>query len=242
MGRCKGNLMHIHPRSEDTNRYSSYNKIFKPADNKKVFDFGGNRGNLLFFSNNEIKESLYTCLDVSDTSIKEGQLEFPLASWHHFDKWNWAYNHGGQFDLEFPDVDKHQDFIWAYSVFSHTDFEEFLATIKWFMSFKYEKIALSFLDANEWDMKEYFRRNRIAQYGHCLDITEISSKDLFYFIDNEEVLHSALKAPKISSNHFLAFYNPDWLLNKLNYEGINATIERPSPGYVPFLVIKNENN
>lgn len=234
--------MHIHPRNESTNRYPLYKQIFLDSANQRVLDYGGNRGNLLFFSNFEIEESLYTSIDVSTASIEIGKEEFPSAKWYHFDKWNWAYHHEGQKNIPFPDINKQQDYIWAYSVFSHTDFAEFLEAIKWFMTFDYKKIALSFLDADGYDMKEWFRRRRVDEFGSSVNLPEVYTDDIFYFTNNDNIIRSLHAVEKYPYSHFLAFYKVDWLLSKLQEENIIATIERPEPGYVPFLVITSDNN
>jgi len=46
----------MHPRNESTNRFNLFEKFAGDYKNKKILDYGGNRGNLLYFSQGKIKE------------------------------------------------------------------------------------------------------------------------------------------------------------------------------------------
>ena len=91
---------------------------------KLVLDFGGNRGNLLHDPSCRIRHENYYCLDVIRDAIDEGRKTFPGAHWVHYDRYNRSFNPEGVPDLPVPDLGVKFDVILAYSVFTHTTFEE----------------------------------------------------------------------------------------------------------------------
>ena len=92
--------------------------------NKLVLDFGGNKGNLLRDPSCQIQHRDYYCVDVVREAIEEGRKTFPAAHWFHYDRYNRSFNPEGVVDLPVPDLQVRFDFILAYSVFTHTTFEE----------------------------------------------------------------------------------------------------------------------
>ena len=93
-------------------------------NSKRVLDFGGNKGNLLLDPACSIRHQDYYCLDVIAEAIEEGRKTFPDAHWVHYDRYNCSFNPDGIRDLPVPDLGVEFDFILAYSVFTHTTFEE----------------------------------------------------------------------------------------------------------------------
>jgi len=91
---------------------------------RRVLDFGGNKGNLLLDPACTIRKQDYYCLDVIAEAIAEGRKTFPNAHWFHYDRYNCSFNPGGIVDLALPDFGVEFDFILAYSVFTHTTWEE----------------------------------------------------------------------------------------------------------------------
>src|ERR1051325_10351059 len=91
---------------------------------KRVLDFGGNKGNLLLDPACTIRHQDYYCLDVIGEAIEEGRIRFPDARFVHYDRYNCSFNPDGVRDLPIPDLGVRFDFILAYSVFTHTTFEE----------------------------------------------------------------------------------------------------------------------
>jgi hypothetical protein len=233
--------MTIHPRNNNTNRFSLFEEIFGNVSNNTVLDFGGSSGNLLYFSNKKIKETNYTCLDISKEAIEHGAFEFPKANWVHYDRFNLMYNPHGNKKIVFPKINLNQDVIWAYSVFSHVDADELIKTVEWLCTFNFKKIAISFLDINIFEMKEYFYNKRMLEYGCCDNILKnISSKDadFFYFLDNSEYEINKRKCECVSKKYFLSFFNVEWILESLKNLGISAKVIRPGEGYIPFLIIE----
>jgi len=91
---------------------------------KRVLDFGGNKGNLLLDPACTIDHGNYYCLDVIREAIDEGRMAFPEAQWVHYDRYNCSFNPEGLVDLPVPDLGVEFDFILAYSVFTHTAWDE----------------------------------------------------------------------------------------------------------------------
>jgi len=91
---------------------------------KRVLDFGGNKGNLLLDPACTICHENYYCLDIIRDAIDEGRKTFPKANWFHYDRFNCSFNPEGVVDLPVPDLGVEFDFILAYSVFTHTSWEE----------------------------------------------------------------------------------------------------------------------
>jgi SAM-dependent methyltransferase len=89
-----------------------------------VLDFGGNKGNLLLDPACTIRHENYYCLDIIRDAIEEGRKTFPQANWFHYDRYNCSFNPEGVVDLPVPDLGVEFDFILAYSVFTHTSWEE----------------------------------------------------------------------------------------------------------------------
>tara|TARA_R110000868_G_scaffold118588_3_gene314464 strand:+ start:2514 stop:2828 length:315 start_codon:yes stop_codon:yes gene_type:complete len=90
-------------------------KVFKKLDvfdifkqfvddyaDKTILDFGGNRGNLISYSNGQIKEENYTCLDLSIQALNIVLDEHPDASVIYWDRYHKTYNPRGSRTKEFP--------------------------------------------------------------------------------------------------------------------------------------------
>lgn len=230
--------MSLHPRNTATNRYPLFTEIFPNHNDVSVLDFGGNQGNLLHFSNGQIDASKYTCIDVSEESITQGQEEFPKSKWYHFDKFNFMYNHNGQVDI-MPSVKGSFDYIWAFSVFTHTDLNELVDTIKWFKTLEYKKIAISLLDIQNQSALEFFYNKRCQSYGDCIDIRTLQHKDhkVVYLVDNDQLITDQHTIARIKCKHFITLYDLDFLLEHLKQHGILAEVVRSNKTYLPFICI-----
>jgi len=228
-----------HPRNQSTNRWPQFQEAFgNNFENKVVLDFGGSAGNLLYNSQGAIQESNYISVDPVRLAIQEGQREFPEATFIHYDRYNWMYNHWGNEGINLPTIDRKIDYITAYSVFSHTDFDELVVTLKWMKSLNPEKIVISFLDADSPDIKEYFERKRRQHYGSALEMP-LNTHNVYYYIDNRRIISNVKVCPKIDCTHFLALYNIPWLLEELSKEGINASAPHYFAGRkIPFMFVE----
>jgi SAM-dependent methyltransferase len=87
---------------------------------KRVLDFGGADGNLLWNPDCVIHHDDYWCLDVVKKAVEDGRRTFPRAHWFHYDRYNSSFHPDGTLDLPVPDLGTEFDFILAYSVFTHT--------------------------------------------------------------------------------------------------------------------------
>ena len=109
-----------------TTQFAYFNQQLDHPDwrGKRVLDFGGNKGNLLRDPECTLRHEDYYCLDVIREAIEEGREAFPEAHWFHYDRYNCSFNPEGIVDLRIPDLAVEFDFILAYSVFTHTAWDE----------------------------------------------------------------------------------------------------------------------
>ena len=91
---------------------------------KAILDFGGNAGNLLLDPDCRIRPKDYYCVDVIPEAVEEGCQRFPEAHWVHYDRYNFSFNPDGVVGFPIPDMGIEFDLILAYSVFTHTTWEE----------------------------------------------------------------------------------------------------------------------
>jgi SAM-dependent methyltransferase len=96
-------------------------QLDRPAwGGKKVLDFGGNTGNLLSSPDCTIRHEDYYCLDVLRDALEVGRERFPRAHFVHYDRYSSQFNPGGVRHLPVPDCGVRFDFVFAFSVFTHT--------------------------------------------------------------------------------------------------------------------------
>ena len=122
---------------------------------KRVLDFGGNYGNMLRESNGSIDQDKYWCIDVSRDPIRMGKESFPKAHWIFYDRHNVQFNPGGIKDLNIPDTGEEFDFIFAYSVFTHTSKAEMIDLVTQLRGLLADggTLAFTFLDP-QWNALE----------------------------------------------------------------------------------------
>jgi|SRR6056300_802607 len=226
----------IHPRNESTNRYPLFKKLIPEYTyDNTLLDYGGSSGNLIHFSNGEINQSKYTCVDVVKPATIQGKKEFPNGNFIHWNRYNEMYNIDGLKDEPLPSIGNH-DYIWGYSVFSHMALEDIIEVIKWMQSLSPKKIVMSYLNNDgdgysDWTMN-YFYEKRIKTFGECVDFRK-NNEDYFYLSDN--------KYGRNDSEVFIAVYKTAWLIKELAKHGITAKkIEHhniPPINPIPFLEI-----
>jgi SAM-dependent methyltransferase len=142
---------------------------------KRVLDFGGNNGNLLLDPACTIRHENYFCLDVIREAIEEGRKTFPEAKFFHYDRYNCSFNPEGVVDLPVPDLGVEFDFILAYSVFTHTAWEETSVLIEQLCARLTPggALAFTFIDSN-W---ESGLRRRLEKYNSADRVEELLEKN-----------------------------------------------------------------
>ena len=225
----------IHPRDSSTNRFPIFKELNPNYAYDSLLDFGGNRGNLLYFSEGKINEEKYTSIDNSFDSLELGRKEFTKADFIFWNRYNEMYNHEGNKNEPLPNLKQH-DYIWAYSVFSHMIIEDIIEVLSWMKTINAKRIMTSYLcndeDDNSKKVMQYFYNRRIDQFGSTIDFRD-NIDDYFYLTDN--------KYGHSSGETFIAVYNTKYLINRLKQYGIIAkkTISTKTP--IPFLEITYED-
>ena len=227
----------LHEREKYTNRYPLFKELIPEYKRKNtLLDFGGNRGNLLYFSDNKINHKKYTCVDVSEEAIIVGQEEFPDARFIHWDRYNEMYNHDGTNEKP-PTLHSHE-YIWAYSVFSHTKIDDIVDSLVWCKSLNPKKMVFSYI-SNDGDnasdeVLNYFYEKRMDKYGSCVDFRK-NEENYFYFSDNKYDEDNSELTTGIGKSNFIAVYITNWLINKLAHHDIvvKKVISTQTP--LPFM-------
>lgn len=96
---------------------------------KKVFDFGGNSGNVLRDPRSTIQPKNYCCLDIMQAGLEKGKQDYPDGKWLHYNRYNLLYNFDGNRDEPFPIFEEQFDVILVFSVLTMTPFSEMKRTI-----------------------------------------------------------------------------------------------------------------
>lgn len=196
----------MHPRNNSTNRFGLFEKFAGDYKNKKILDYGGNRGNLLYFSQGKIKEENYTCIDVEKDAIRQGKIEFSNANFIHYNRFNPMYNEGN-IDEPFPILEERFDICFAYSVFTHTDFFTFQQTINYLKNLS-KKIIISFVSNDNVSFKTWIINKRRADFGSCIDL-DIDA-DYFYLVNNDKMFIEE-KVYNKEEKFFFAFYKDSFI-------------------------------
>jgi hypothetical protein len=191
---------------------------------KRVLDFGGNKGNLLLDPACTIRHQDYYCLDVIGEAIEEGRKTFPDANFIHYDRYNCSFNPEGVRELPVPDLGVEFDFILAYSVFTHTTFEEMKELVAQLRQHG-RTVAFTFIDPQwngnlRWRLEKHNPQDRVEtllsremQWCSLVNGTElyVNSSGVFDFQD---------------CMTYNVYYTEDFMRAQFP----NATIEKPVNG------------
>lgn len=216
----------MHPRNDSTNRFGLFEKFAGDYKNKKILDYGGNRGNLLYFSQGKIKEENYTSIDVEKDAIQQGKIEFNNANFIHYNRFSPMYNQGN-INEPFPILENYYDICFAFSVFTHTDFYTFEETI-YELKKVASKLIISFVDNNNISMKNWVYNKRCLDFGDCIALD--TNSDYSYLLNNDILLKNK-KICNQTCKYFFSFYNNTFL-----QQTFNCTIYLQQQGQ-DFLVI-----
>ena len=190
-----------YPRNASTDNFKIFDKLAEDCTDKKILDYGGNRGNLLYFSQGKIKEENYTCIDVDKEAIESGKNEFLNANFIHYNRFSPMYNEGN-IDEPFPILEEKFDICFAYSVFTHTDFLTFETTIKYLQGIC-KKLIISFVSNENVGVKTWVSNKRQADFGSCLNLDV--NANYFYLINNDKI-YIEQKVYNKKESFFFSFY------------------------------------
>tara|TARA_B110000967_G_scaffold125902_1_gene128725 strand:+ start:1266 stop:1952 length:687 start_codon:yes stop_codon:yes gene_type:complete len=181
-------------------------KVFKKLDvfdifkqfvddyaDKTILDFGGNRGNLISYSNGQIKEENYTCLDLSIQALNIVLDEHPDASVIYWDRYHKTYNPRGSRTKEFPS-NNHYDLAFANSVFTHQEIPEILYCIEQLISVS-NSVYFTYIDPKNDKVFEGLRNKHKAISLNEEQMNEIRSHKVSYIIDGCRVVHDIVNEP-----------------------------------------------
>lgn len=207
---------------------AKYFDCIEPLENKKILDFGCNHANFLRFG----FSGDYTGIDVDKDVIEQNKKEFLEYNFIHYNAHNNQYNISNE-SSKIPLKEKY-DLICAFSVFTHTCFEEYESTVqnlKTYLSNK-GKILTTFIDISD-------KENIIKMFNYRADLFEnIDRKEFLSKIENcytatiairmfdkaTEIYYNTMKIPNYNTpTYFITLYKSNWLEHKLNGKVVDVT-------------------
>ena len=204
---------------------------------KLVLDFGGNKGNLLRDPACAIAHENYYCLDVISDAIEEGRRTFPDAHWIHYDRYNRSFNPEGVRELPVPDLGLRFDFILAYSVFTHTTFEEMKDLVAQLENLLAPggALAFTFIDPH-WRSNLEWRLRR-SHAPHVNDLVVAASTADWCSLINGSELYVNSNGPWNLSAETCATYNVYYTERFLRREFPRAVVRPPVNGEMQHCAI-----
>jgi hypothetical protein len=206
-----------------------YFNAIKALDSTKVLDFGCNHANFL----NEKFTGEYIGLDIDSRIIKNNKKTYPQHQWIHYNKYNYQYNCEYSTTDDWPDIPTGIETAVAFSVFTHTTFDEFSYTtnkLKSHIAPGGDILATFFSSINRDSIYKILSHRQEYFSGHENYIVEkISNKDVVYLcvntVSNQILIFDNIKdLPKFSNHmYFLTFYNDEWLSTKLQGHVVDVT-------------------
>jgi len=204
---------------------------------KLVLDFGGNKGNLLRDPSCAIAHQNYHCLDVVQEAIEEGHITFPAAHWIHYNRYNRSFNPEGVRELPVPDSGLRFDFILAYSVFTHTTFEEMKDLVAQLESLLAPggALAFTFIDPH-WRSNLEWRLRR-SHAPNVNDLVAAASAADWCSLVNGSELYVNSNGPWNLSAETCATYNVYYTERFLRHEFPRAEVRPPVNGEMQHCAI-----
>lgn len=230
----------VFPRVE---RFRFFDVILRKPEweNKKVLDVGGNCGNfILDCVQNSVgpKPEDYYSLDVSKDALSYGETLCPEANWHHHNAFNHVYNPAGEHKSVFPYEDNTFDYVIAYSVYSHTTFEQLLFDVSEMKRVCKDDgiVAFTFVDLQG---IPWFLEKRLLDYPNrpCVTLKEIelSLLDYKYLVDSDLLVDELYSDKQVE--HLVSIFHPGWLSQKLQENGFPNVVRFPTTGHVQKTII-----
>jgi SAM-dependent methyltransferase len=234
--------MYVFPREH---RLSFFKQCLGVDDliGSKILDLGGNNGNLLRdLVQTGYDPADYTCLDVDRHALNQGLTDYPAASWIHYNAQNLVYNKQGIPFLGLPFVDQTFDYVFAYSVHSHTTYEQMLFDLS---EIRRVLVPTGITITSIVDIHGigWFLRKRLTDSGRTASLSEFKNLERYmYLVDNDIVLPDLSDVEHMDL--MVSVYNTEWLITDLMQQGINAAVpikEKILGFNQKGLMIKNEN-
>ena len=195
--------------------------VFDYAD-KKILDFGGNRGNLIHYSNGEILEENYTCLDVSREALECLIEEHPNATAVHWDRYHNTYNPTGSVSEKFPKLTKglfgilsYYDICFANSVFTHMSVKEMLFCLR-YLQYNSNEIYFTYIDPENTRIFEVLRKRHGVINLSDKEIESLKEHDCSYIYDGKSI-----------SQSYCDKYQEVWTIIKTDYLKELIAIDSP---------------
>jgi hypothetical protein len=204
---------------------------------KSILDFGGNRGNLLHFSQGKILEKNYTCIDIDEDSVRAGKEEFPRATWIHWNRYHSHYNAAGAKE-KFPIENQKWDIIWSHSVFTHLDQQETLFCLDNLLGLGNE-IYFSFIGTeNNTRIQKLIDLDQIKIDSS--DIKNINQSQYSVILDRNRVVCENTDLSKFNYKKIWTFYSVEYFVDFLreNLKHHNRTIVHKERRAWNWIVIK----
>jgi len=207
---------------------AKYFDCVEPLENKKILDFGCNHANFLRFG----FSGDYTGIDVDKNIIEQNKKDFPEYNFIHYDAHNNQYNISNK-SVNITLQEKY-DLICAFSVFTHTCFEEYERTVKNLKTHLSNDgtILTTFIDISD-------KENIEKMFAYRSDLFKnIDVGEFFKKIENCYTVTIAIrmfdKATKVYYNktkildyntptYFITLYNSNWLANSLKGKVVDVT-------------------
>ena len=199
----------------------------------KILDYGGNRGNVLEDLKDKYpgKKFNYTCADVDDEAVDFGRKHHPEYEWIQTHSYNQVYNPLGSHNYVLPFEDNTFDYILAYSVHSHTTYEQLLYDLKDLVRILKPGGKL-ITSLTTYESVDFFLRKRYADFGSAPSKEKFSDiTDYLYYVNHDIVTKEFELKPV---NFFVTFYNVDWLINDLTDKGYNLSYHSKSKPFMKF--------
>jgi ubiquinone/menaquinone biosynthesis C-methylase UbiE len=206
--------------------------------NKQILDYGGNAGNILVdgLDYYNLQQSQYTCLDVDNDALNQGSKLYPHANWIKHNAFSPAYHQQGQHNCKFPFPDQTFDYIFGYSIHSHTTLEALLfdLTEMYRVCKPNGIIATTVVDA---DFCQHLWAKRVRDYGSAIDYKEIAATQTYNYFINNNVLTQTSRT-NVDIKFFISIYNLNWLCSKLESLNYNVKIAKDyAPFHQPMVII-----
>lgn len=164
-----------------------FDQFVNNYEDKKILDFGGNRGNLISYSQGKIKEENYTCLDISKEALNVLLESYPNAGTVYWNRHHPTYNSHGNRNERFPQLEQF-DIAFANSVFTHHELNEMLYCIEQLCHVSSE-VCFTYIDPTNEKIFD------ILQNKHSIEIPnlkEIQSKKLSYITSKDKVMWTSI--------------------------------------------------